>query len=92
MEHNFFNRPLKYFAKNFLLDHKNFQVSVWANNYEMAAREWERESEMRELAEWLQTNCPPASNQPLGRYYRIAENFREFRGIACFRESFIHEF
>ena len=45
---------------------KILQVSVWANNYEMASKETEKYSEMRELGDWLKTNTPPVSNQSLG--------------------------
>ncbi|CAI8013154.1 Acyl-CoA dehydrogenase family member 11 [Geodia barretti] len=46
-------------------DYCSRQVSVWANNYEMASKETEKYSEMRELGDWLKTNTPPVSNQSL---------------------------
>ena len=61
--------PYKIFViicKNISSVCKILQVSVWANNYEMASKETEKYSEMRELGDWLKTNTPPVSNQSLG--------------------------
>ena len=62
-----FDHPLHFEVNSlkFSLDFKILQVSVWANNYEMASREAEGHSEMRELGDWLKGNSPPANNQPL---------------------------
>ena len=59
---------------------KILQVSVWANNYEMASKEAEKYSEMRELGDWLKTNTPPASNQSLGNKVSFIQRCPLFRG------------